>query len=73
MIERAVVLDEWLKVPAEPGKEDELDIARSVDVLPLLQNVMGSMGRRQTLRRIEGVHELGRMLRRQSMEARVQE
>jgi hypothetical protein len=73
MIGRAVVLDEWLKVPAEPGKEDELDIARSVDVLPLLQNVMGSMGRRQTLRRIEGVHDFGRMLRRQSMEARVQE
>lgn len=58
VIERAVVVDEWLKMPAEPGKKDELNVARSVDVFPLLQNVMGSMGGRQTLRCIEGVHEL---------------
>jgi|ERR1700733_13917207 hypothetical protein len=73
MIERGVVLNEWLKMPAEPGKKDELNVARSVDVFPLLQNVMGSMRWRQTLRCVESVHEFGRMLWRQPMKARVQE
>lgn len=56
------MLDERLKVPAEPGKKDELNVARSVDVFPLLQNVMGSMRWRQTLRCVESVHKLRWML-----------